>query len=247
MKCTGGGATTKGPNRKQNEDAWRVYETQLMVRRAGRGYLYAVADGVGGTGAGRYASWHVVDSMAFFFNVPAGRFHPGNTTRDIILQCHQTLNRLAKEKKEYTMAATTLALLYVAPNHMRGYSIGIGDSGVFVLREGTLHQINTDHRDERGKVTSSIGNHKKLAASHRSLKFKDGDVVCLCTDGVREELSLERITREMAAYEHPSVVAERLAVAAEEAGGRDNSTAVIVRFGDCPEPPRTDDDEDDDD
>lgn len=243
MKVTAAGGSRKGPQRKQNEDAWRIYQDQSMVHRAARGALFAVADGVGGTGAGRYASWHVVDGLSFFFNVPADRFDPGNTMKEIIVGCHNTLNRLAKEDKAYTMAATTLALLYVAPKRTKGYMLSIGDSGAFVLHRGNWLQLNQDHRDERGKVTSSIGMGRKLQISYRGLRFNDGDRFLLCSDGVREELPEPELAQRLAEDVHPQVIVDSMLAEAESLGGRDNMTAVVVVFGDCPDPPPDPDDD----
>ena len=215
-----------------------------MVRRAGRGFVYCVADGVGGTGAGRYASWQVVDSLAFFFNVPAARFDPGRTMQEIIRRAHVNLLKLAAEKREYTQAAATLAMIYVAPTLKRGYMLSLGDSGVYLLHQDRLHLLNEDHRDERGKVTSAIGLNRALQVSSRPLRFADGQVYLLCTDGVREELPDALLRRKLSDVAHPLVVARDIVLSAEQAGGRDNSTAVVVRFGACPElPARGEDDE----
>ena len=248
MKITAGGASTKGPHRKQNEDAWRIYADQALVKRAGRGTIYSVADGVGGTGAGRYASWQTVDGLSFFFSVPAGKFDAGNTMKEIISRTHQNLLRLQNTDTAYTKARSTLSLIYADDNGRKGYMLSIGDSGCFVVHKGTWVQLNQDHRDERGKVTSSLGGSQKLQISYRALRFSEGDVFLLCTDGVRDEIG-EPVLREMLMeYKHPSVVAHEIAHLAEANGGSDNSTAVVVRIGDCPDPPDDplgDDDDDD--
>lgn len=235
MQVTAGGTSKRGPHRKQNEDAWRIYQDQAMVKRSGRGFIYSVADGVGGTGAGRYASWHVVDGISFFYNVPADRFDPGNTMKEVILKAHTNLKRLREEDQSYNGAASTLAMLYVSPSGARkGYMLGIGDSGVFVSHDGGWAQLNTDHCDDRGKVISSIGGNKPLQLSFRRLRYHDGDRYLLCSDGVRNELTDEQLHRFLLMDEHPQEVSRLIVDASEAHGGHDNMTAVVVRFGDCP-------------
>ncbi|MFT5430761.1 MAG: serine/threonine protein phosphatase PrpC [Myxococcota bacterium] len=234
LKITAGGASVKGPHRKQNEDAFRIYQEQAMVRRAGRGAIFAVADGVGGTGTGRFASWHVVDSLALFFNLPDKRFAGGKTLKDILTHCNKTLIRMGEENHSYYQAGTTLALLYASPKPGRGFMIGIGDSGVFVLHKDQWMQLNEDHRNERGKVTSCVGIGEKMTVSSRTIRFFDGDVYLLCTDGVRDMLPDDTIRALVDRKAHPHDIATDLVNAAEEAGGKDNATAIVLRIGDCP-------------
>lgn len=242
MRITAGGSSRKGGHRKQNEDAWRVYQDQAMVRRAGRGTIYAVADGVGGTGAGRYASWQVVDSLAFFFNAPASAtFDPGEMLRQVLVRCNDALRTLAAENREYTMAGSTLALLYAMPDLSKGFVFSIGDSGVFLLRRGALLQLNEDHRDERGKVTSFVGMPGRLTVSTRVIRLDDDDRILLCTDGVREMVDLQAIQDVLERDAHPDDVADTLTAMTEAAGGLDNATAVVVRVGDCPPSSMSDD------
>ena len=246
MKITAGGATTKGPHRKQNEDAWRIYADQALVKRAGRGTIYSVADGVGGTGAGRYASWQTVDGLSFFFSAPDAKFDPGDTMKEIISRTHKNLIRLQETDTAYTKAQSTLSLIYVDPKGHKGYMLSIGDSGCFVVHKGKWVQLNQDHRDERGKVTSSLGGSQKMQISYRALRFSDGDVFLLCTDGVRDEVEEPVLQEMLMETKHPSVVAHDIAHLADANGGSDNSTAVVVRIGDCPDAPGDPlDDEDD--
>ena len=134
MKFLAAGQSAKGELKKQNEDAWRIYQDQPMVKRAGRGLLYAVADGVGGTGAGRYASWLVVDTLAFYFSNPAERFDPADALKQIVTRCGDNLRRLAQTDAAYTMAGSTLAMIGILPDGKRAYTFSIGDSPIYVMR-----------------------------------------------------------------------------------------------------------------
>ena len=206
-----------------------------MVARAGRGLLFAVADGVGGTGAGRYAAWQVVDELAFFFTVPDGRFHPARTVGEVLTRTADRLQRMRAEQREYAHAGATLALLHVAPEGTRGYALGVGDSAVLLLRGGKLHALTEPHRDARGKVTSYVGRPGGMVFSHRAIDFREGDRLLLCTDGVGDMLSLSILAARMGAAVHPRSVVDGLVAEIEEATeALDNATAVLVRFGHCP-------------
>jgi len=205
-----------------------------MVVRAGRGMIVAVADGVGGTGAGRYASWQVVDGLALFFTVARADFNPGMTVQQILTRTHASLQSLAASDRAYTMAQSTLAMLYIGPSGRRGYMLSIGDSPVFLHHNGAWAQLNTEHRDARGKVISAIGKSAPLRFSMRKMRFETGDRYLLCTDGVRDPLTNDELFALIDTDLHPARASERVVAAAERANSRDNMTALVVRFGDCP-------------
>ena len=77
-----------------------------------------------------------------------------------------------------------------------------------------------------------------MTVSARTLKFADGDRYLLATDGIRDMLPDDYIQGVMREDLHPQVAADRLVDAAIKAGGLDNATCVVVRFGKCPPAPK---------
>ena len=108
-----------------------------MVQRANRGFVYAVADGIGTADVGRQAAWQLVDSLSFFFSAPEESFAPGPTMKAIISATHTTLQRLAN----HDSAGACMALIYVAPNHQQGYILSVGNSPVYMRRANEFQRI----------------------------------------------------------------------------------------------------------
>ncbi len=228
MSLVAAGASRKGEKRKQNEDAWRIYLDQPHVERAGRGSLFVVSDGVGGTGSGKAASWMVVDSLLFYFTAPADPFEPGPLLQQVLKRTTENLCQLAATDKAYTMAGATLALIGVLPGERRGYWLSIGDSPIYLERQGIFHRLNPDHRDARGKVTSYVGMPGHVQVATRPMRIDPGDRFLLCSDGVREMLPEATIRTVLCDGDDIQAIADTIVLLAESAGGDDNATAVVL-------------------
>jgi serine/threonine protein phosphatase PrpC len=193
--------------------------------------VYAVADGIGTADVSRQAAWQLVDSLSFFFSAPEESFEPGSTMKAVISATHTTLQRLANDDR----AGASMALIYVAPNHQQGYILSAGNSPVYMRRANKFHRLNSLHRDDAGQVSNWIGMNGELQVSYRRLRFLPGSIYLLCTDGVEQELTTIALEQFMVKDLHPQLLAEKIVYAADMAGGRDNATAIVLRFGSCPE------------
>jgi len=79
--------------RKRNEDAWRIYRDQAFVS-ADRGFLLAVADGMGSGRAGSEAAWMAVDQLAHFYHIAEGQLRGERTLQDLIFRSNDAITRL---------------------------------------------------------------------------------------------------------------------------------------------------------
>lgn len=224
-----GAATSIGKIRKENEDHWGHDGT----------HRFAVADGMGGTDGGRAASELIIEGFI--------KLEPDSAWVPQLAQLNRTIHERC-QVLGFPQAGTTLIALVVEAH--RCVTVHIGDSRIYRLRNGNLQLLTTDHNlwnlrleegldpwvtDQRGTpraLTSWIGSpgepdHIDIG----TLSVEEGDRVLLVTDGVSEQLTSEDIAALLASEADSTLVAQKLVERADSAGGRDNSTALVVDLG----------------
>jgi serine/threonine protein phosphatase PrpC len=241
-------AVTHIGRRQNNEDSFCA-EPQLG--------LFAVADGMGGYEGGEVASRLTVGALVEFFRREADDgestwpfgFDRALSLGENRLQVAVRLAHaevLAQKTGPLSQMGSTVAALALSGGEV---VIGhVGDSRVYRLRAGTLEQLTRDHslwaelqaagaavppKEECGYgnvITRALGMESAPRAEVRREPLYAGDVYLLCTDGLTERLSPERLAALLA---RPA--AEACGALVEEAftsGGRDNITAIVVRVRD---------------
>jgi protein phosphatase len=128
--------------------------------------------------------------------------------------------------------------------------VHVGDSRAYLYREGELHQLTEDHTltadmvrsgalrpDQvvghrfRHVITNVLGGLERgVTVEARALEVQAGDRVLLCSDGLTEVVTNEAIAATLGAESVPEVAARKLLAQANEGGGPDNITLLIVRF-----------------
>jgi PPM family protein phosphatase len=243
------GATDPGKKRATNEDAY------LVDDRLG---LYAVADGVGGSEAGEVASRIAVDTIAGAMpdllgdrdRTPPAEIRAGDVPelaafRHAVLLANRNIIAEAGRVPARTGMGTTLTGLLLA--RKRAFLVHIGDSRAYRLRSGTLAQLTNDHSvvaeqvrsgiltaaqartsPNRHVITQALGINREAAPDLMEQPVKPGDTFLLCSDGLTEMVRDREIGGILAGYA-PRDAARKLIEAANEQGGVDNITAVVVQ------------------
>lgn len=266
-----GAATHVGLVRKNNEDhyliatlakALEVKATSLHQPRSVKfsrqeGYLFVVADGMGGAAAGEKASSvavqsverFVLDALDFFLHNPSGE---NSSVVKELAHAVERADRAVIEKAEtdlrLTGMGTTLTLAYVVGSEL--YLGHVGDSRAYIYRHGKLKQISHDHTlvqamiDEgllstadakdhirRHVVTNVVGGPEQgVQPEVTKHTIQDGDILLLCTDGLSEPVD-DDLIEDLLSFEHdPANAAKQLIATALAAGGPDNVTAVVAKF-----------------
>ncbi len=250
MKTTSFGGTDPGKKRRNNEDSF------LLRDDVG---LYAVADGVGGREGGEVASRIAVEMLAEAVPDLLGeedRTPPSGLScaNDPELSALRYAITLSNRKIHQTIdlnpglsgMATTLTALLLKKG--RAFLAHIGDSRAYLLRSGELTQLTNDHSlvaeqlraglltPERARrspnrhvITRALGIDEKASADFAAHTARKDDTFLLCTDGLTEMVDDREIGRILAASS-PRDAARTLVDAANERGGVDNITAVVVRI-----------------
>jgi protein phosphatase len=128
--------------------------------------------------------------------------------------------------------ATTLSLLVLRGKHYT--SAHVGDSRIYLLRNGELKQLTTDHvwdrPDMRHVLKRAIGLDQQLLVDYAEGELHAGDVFALMSDGVWERLGQKQIHEIILLYQTPQLAADNLVKRALAEGSQDNATALVVRI-----------------
>jgi serine/threonine protein phosphatase PrpC len=251
-------ATDVGRQREHNEDNYLV-DPKLR--------LFVVADGMGGHAAGEVASQISVHELcrAVRENVDiiqrynAGQVEDVAEARQEILQvlehavqhaCAAIYQAGQEDPSKRGMGTTTSALLLVGD---RGFIAHVGDSRIYLLRQGQVHQITEDHslvnelvkrgkikRDEidsspyakyKNAVTRAVGANESVEADTLDFDVLPGDHFLLCSDGLHFYIK-ENELPEILTSDDVADAPKTLIALANAGGGHDNITAVVVRVTD---------------
>src|SRR6195256_183003 len=226
-------ATDSGLQRRANEDA-------LLSRSP----LFVVADGMGGAQAGEVASQIAVESFKDGLEDSA---EPEAALARLARAANARIHELSHSHTEQAGMGTTLTAIYVGAEDV---SIAhVGDSRAYCLRDGELMRLTDDHslvdelmrqgrltREEaeehpqRSVITRALGPEGTVEVDTRSFRARAGDVYLLCSDGLTTMLPEQRIADVLRTQPRLRDAGDALIAAANEAGGRDNITVVLLRL-----------------
>ncbi len=222
-----------------------------------RSYLFVVADGMGGHAGGEQASALAIDSVETFilgtFKWFAQLKGPEQDQvladfQSALIQANARLLAEAAEHPDLYGMGTTLTLAYSLNDVM--FVAHVGDSRCYLSRRGILYRLTHDHTlvEEmvrrgalaaedaihhrwRHVITNAVGgNSAELKVEVHKLHLEAGDRVLLCSDGLTGMLPEEEISQVLHTEDEPEQACRRLVTRANEAGGRDNITVVVVHF-----------------
>jgi serine/threonine protein phosphatase PrpC len=222
-----------------------------------RGHLFIVADGMGGHQAGEVASaLGVVTVEGFLLNTLKRFFHlqmpeEQNVMKEFqhaLMEADARIFEEAYQHPEMLGMGTTLTMAFAVD--WRLLVAHAGDSRCYLLSQGELHQLTQDHtkvaemvrlgvlsraeaarHPNRHVITNVLGGHEPgVRVEMHKLDLEPTDVVLLCSDGLSEMVSDARIVAILEEEKAPQRACERLVAEANEHGGKDNITAIVVRF-----------------
>jgi len=236
----------QGRKRQNNEDFVASFEPEDPEELNASGCLYLVADGVGGAIKGEKASRYAVQKVLFEYYR-----HPELTIEERLQQSmHQAGNDIyiyAQQNHERRMA-TTMVVAAVRDDKLT--IANVGDSRAYLIRGGEIQQLTHDHnlvgemvRDgllseeesHRSRVknllTRSLGGELDVAIDiFADIPLQEGDRILLCTDGLSRYASLSDLLC-LASKGRLEEVVEGLIAYANQQGGVDNISAILIAFG----------------
>jgi PPM family protein phosphatase len=234
--------TDTGLVRINNEDAVAVDPMAGIV---------VLADGMGGYSAGEVASGIAIDVMGSQLHEQLSRAVPAAHQLPQVLQhctdlANQAILQTARAHPDYRGMGTTLVV-----GLLRGHRLvvgHIGDSRCYCWRQGQLSQLTCDHsllQEQinaglmtthqaqtsvyRNLVTRALGVEDAVQLEVKEWPVQAGDEYLFCSDGLTEMVDHPGLSRIMATPARLALKAELLIQAANDAGGRDNISVILVQ------------------
>lgn len=242
-----GAKTDLGRVRENNEDKFDFFEPDDPDVLALKGSFYAVADGMGGHAAGQIAS-----EMALKSVIKRYYADPSPDVADSLRRAVYEANRLIYDAAQMIIErsgmGTTITAIVIRGDEL--YFAQVGDSRGYLIREGKIRQITEDHswvaeqvkrgvitEEEaayspfRNVITRSLGNAPHVECDIFTEKLQPEDKIVLCSDGLSGNLNAQDIL-DTVNDKSPSQAAVDLIETANERGGNDNITTVVVAIND---------------
>ena len=240
MRILHGSQTDRGQVRTSNEDAF--------VENGETG-LFLVADGMGGHAAGEVARRLTASSVDDWIKAHAENHGKlADVLRLGVLEANALVFDAQRENCALSgMGSTLTALLFRGRQYCIAHA---GDSRAYRLRNGILDQLTRDHsfvwslyengmmqkselirHPQKNLITRSIGSRPQVDVDVLEGEGLAGDIYLLCSDGLTDAVPEERICEALSdPRKTPREIADSLVAAANEEGGPDNITAVVIKL-----------------
>ncbi|MBV9257226.1 MAG: Stp1/IreP family PP2C-type Ser/Thr phosphatase, partial [Ktedonobacteraceae bacterium] len=237
--------TDVGRKRPHNEDNMAYVipkDPQVMARK---GALFIVADGMGGHAAGEVASEIAVDTVSYSYYQD-----DGEDVAASLLQAIRRANSLIHQRAAENMLRSGMGTTCVAAV-LRGnvaYIANVGDSRAYLIRRGQTKQVSQDHswvaeqvraglltedqarsHAQRNVITRCLGTQSEVDVDVFTEQLEEGDSFILCTDGLSGLVGDEELRTIVDQYV-PQESVYHLVERANENGGPDNITAIVIRI-----------------
>ena len=251
MRIVSGGVTDVGRVRTNNEDCFRIVESLD---------LFVLSDGMGGEAHGEVASALAVETIVKHCMEPGtdasalmGNMEPiwSEKTKRLTSAVHlanKSIYEAAEANPEQHGMGATLTAAWIDGSKL---SIAhVGDSRAYLLRSGNLQQLTSDHslvaeQVRRGILTAAEAEESEMqSVLLRALGALPDvevdteehillarDILMLCCDGLTRMVTEPEIAGTLQAEPDPTIAAEKLVALANERGGVDNITVIVIRVG----------------
>ena len=234
--------TDKGMKRQINQDSFFASDKPIGVFPN----LFLVADGVGHGSGGEYASSHTIDVIVNYFERVTDTYTKGQLFHSAINIANLDLYNKSRNDENYYETGTTLVGGYIENDRLS--IINIGDSRCYkisdtikqisydhsyaeaLVRAGQLERGTPDYEAKKNSIIRAIGAETKIKIDYFDLTLKKDDYVLFCSDGLTNMLNNQQIleiVQDNNLYIREKV--EKLINKANEAGGKDNITVILIQ------------------
>lgn len=235
MKLASGARTDVGRVRTGNEDSYFVDSP-----------LFVIADGMGGHAAGDIASATAVEVI----QDKRGEINAADpeTLSNAIREANRAIWSKSADDTNLRGMGTTCTMILV--DDAQAQIAHVGDSRAYLFRDGEIQQVTDDHtlvgrlvregklqpeeaarHPQRSMITRALGVDEDVEVDLFSLPVEEGDRLLICSDGLSGMVSEEEMTEVLNSESDPQRVADVLVDKANDAGGEDNITVIVIDVG----------------
>jgi serine/threonine protein phosphatase PrpC len=241
--------TDVGCVREINEDSGRFVRPDDEASLRDKGALLIVADGMGGHSAGEVASGMAVELIPEIYYSSKGE--PHRALKEAVEETNRRIYAAAAEDSAKHGMGTTCTALCLLDG--QAFAAHVGDSRLYMLREGKVYQLTEDHsavmemvklgiitkeearhHEDKNVILRALGTSPEVEVSAlEPFSIRVGDKYLLCSDGLYDLVTDEEIERELAG-DDINAAGQKLIALAKERGGHDNITvgmAAVVPAG----------------
>ncbi len=240
--------TDVGRRRQVNEDAVLAMEVVSgFESRVRRRFLLVLADGMGGHADGQVASRMVVDAIAE--KMPAvllsdGGDYTHEIARSIQAANKRMLHHTRKNQETRGMGSTAVCAVVDGTS---AHIASVGDSRIYVISKREIRCVTKDHsyvqdlidrgqiseegaknHPEKNVITRAVGIHPKLDVDTAKLTLSEDEHLLLCSDGQLIHVEDEELQETVVQYSDPQEACRRLVDMANERGGEDNTSVILL-------------------
>ncbi len=222
--------------------------------------IFIVCDGMGGQAAGEVASKMAVDALlSYFRNGDSGSKHPqmgegvegvseaGKALASAVWLANQTIYQTGQQQAAQAGMGSTLVAALVKGNALS--IANVGDSRIYLLRQGVIQQLTQDHslvmeQVRRGYITreqaehseiqniilKALGSEETVEPDVEDLVVVSGDILVMASDGLTKYVRDEEILRLVSASPSLDEACDKLIQAAKDQGGDDNITCLLLKI-----------------
>ncbi|HEY4118780.1 MAG TPA: Stp1/IreP family PP2C-type Ser/Thr phosphatase [Byssovorax sp.] len=246
MRAIGAGLTDVGRQRVHNEDRF-ILLPEFNV--------FAVADGMGGHQSGEVASRMAANTIAAYFRGADGKLGVHERLRAAVVEANSKIHTRADDSRAHRGMGTTVVAVAFDATPQKLHVAHAGDSRCYRVRDGNIAQLTRDHslvsdalleRPDltesdlsylpRNVITRALGIGPTVDLDVKADDARVGDVYVLCSDGLHGLVSDELIAQVVDETHVLTDACAKLIDAANENGGKDNITVVLVRIEEESEP-----------
>ncbi len=252
IRLRGSAVTNVGQVRSHNEDNVHLWSGDNLV-------LAIVADGMGGAAAGEEASRIAVETIANELGIPESS-PPPTSYSDIdfpesllssaVLEANRMIMQEAVEHPSNKGMGTTVTMVFIKDNEAR--FAHVGDSRAYLVSSGgDISQITSDHsfvqalveakhitqeqaetHPMRNVLYRALGQTKDLDVDTYATRLQVGDRLVLCSDGLTGHVRAPEIAKVAASTDNPVTISQQLVELANQRGGEDNISVIVIVVGD---------------
>jgi len=238
-KSYAAGLTDIGKLRKENQDAFFIDQEEGF---------FLVVDGMGGMQNGALAARYVKENLFMLLKKGLANLQESEA-QDIIAAVKEVVSVLSKNLREKVGKETGAAFVSALLKGKEAYIAHFGDCRAYLFQQGVIQKLTKEHNiaallvdmkkitpeearnhPMRNRLTAYLSMEGKAIPEVKQIILKSGDRLLLCTDGLTGMIPEKEISALLGEKENPKKALKKLIARANEAGGDDNITGVLIDF-----------------
>ncbi|WMN88951.1 bifunctional protein-serine/threonine kinase/phosphatase [Vibrio parahaemolyticus] len=223
-------------NRDENQDAFIVKYPTARDELIHKGVVACIADGVSCSNHAQQASQTATTQFVTDYYATPSSWSIKRSAIELLTSLNSWLYSQGKDQLYHNGMVTTFSAIVIKSN--TGYIFHVGDSRVYLYRDGSLTLLTRDHQrtnfGHQSYLTRALGMDEKVEIDFLTLALKENDTIVLTTDGVHETLTHEEIKQQIGSAKSCEALSQALCDNALFKGSSDNVSCTVLKVKELP-------------